>query len=170
MMARLAATTAVVLVPAARRLWRRRRLRRRHGAIWERGHLRRCSGATGGVATTEPGDDESSDPEAPRLDPEANQEPVPEGSVPPEDRTGKPPRYTRENPLSKEQLKAIERPIYEQSRYLCKRLGVEGMKREYRLDSSDPEEVARAVAERTYQREARDAVFSGCLAGLRSGD
>ena len=130
----------------------------------------RRHGATGGVATTEPGDGKSSDPEAPRLDPEANQEPVPEGSVPPEDRTGKPPRYTRKNPLSKEQLKAIERPIYEQTRYLCKRLGVEGMKREYRLDSSDPEEVARAVAERTYQREARDAVFSGCLSGLRSGD
>jgi hypothetical protein len=30
--------------------------------------------------------------------------------------------------------------------------------------------VARAVAERTYQREARDAVYSGCLSGLRSGD
>jgi hypothetical protein len=130
-----------------------------------------AAGATGGVDTTEPGDDKSSDPEVPRIDPpEANQEPVPEGSVPPEDRTGKPPRYTRENPLSKEQLKAIERPIYEQTRYLCKRLGVEGLKREYRLDSSDPEKVARAVAERTYQREARDAVFSGCLSGLRSGD
>ena len=127
-------------------------------------------GATGGVATTEPSDGESSDPATPKLDPEANREPVPEGSVPPEDRTGKPPRYTRENPLSKEQLKAIERPIYEQSRYLCKRLGVEGMRREYRLESSDPEEVARAVAERTYQRQARDAVFSGCLAGLRSGN
>ena len=126
-------------------------------------------GATGGAATTEPGG-QSSDGTTPRLDPEANQQPVPEGSVPPADRTGKPPRYTRENPLSKEQLKAIERPIYEQSRYLCKRLGVEGMRREYRLESSDPEAVARAVAERTYQREARDAVFSGCLAGLRSGN
>ena len=127
-------------------------------------------GATGGVATTEPRSGENSESDTPKLDPDANQEPVPEGSVPPEDRTGKPPRYTRENALSKEQLKAIERPIYEQSRYLCKRLGVEGMRREYRLESSDPEEVARAVAERTYQREARDAVFSGCLAGLRSGN
>jgi hypothetical protein len=127
-------------------------------------------GATGGVATTEPGDGQGSGTDTPKLDPEANREPVPEGSVPPEDRTGKPPRYTRENPLSKEQLKAIERPIYEQSRYLCNRLGVAGMRREYRLESSDPEEIARAVAERTYQREARDAVFSGCLAGLRSGN
>ena len=126
-------------------------------------------GATGGAATTDPGG-QSSDGTTPRLDPEANQQPVPEGSVPPADRTGKPPRYTRENPLSKEQLKAIERPIYEQSLYLCKRLGVECMRREYRLESSDPEAVARAVAERTYQREARDAVFSGCLAGLRSGN
>jgi hypothetical protein len=124
----------------------------------------------GGAATTEPGDGKSSDGDTKKLDPDSNREPVPEGTVPPEDRTGKPPRYTRQNPLSKEQLKAIERPIYEQSRYLCKRLGVEGMKREYRLESSDPEEVARAVAERTYQREARDAVYSGCLSGLRSGD
>jgi hypothetical protein len=127
-------------------------------------------GTTGGAATTEPGEGKSSDGDTPKLDPDANREPVPEGSVPPEDRTGKPARYTRENPLSKEQLKPIERPIYEQSRYLCKRLGVEGMRREYRLESSDPEEVARAVAERTYQRAARDAVYSGCLAGLRSGD
>jgi hypothetical protein len=127
-------------------------------------------GATGGVATTEPGDGKSADGETPKLDPDSNREPVPEGTVPPEDRSGKPSRYTLKNPLSKEQLKAIERPIYEQSRYLCKRLGVEGMKREYRLESSDPEEVARAVAERTYQREARDAVYSGCLSGLRSGN
>jgi hypothetical protein len=128
-------------------------------------------GATGGVATTGPGGDgKTNDGDTLELDPDANRQPVPKGSVPPDDRTGKPPRYTRKNPLSKQQLKAIERPIYEQSRYLCKRLGVEGMRREYRLQSSDPEEVARAVAERTYQREARDAVYSGCLAGLRSGD
>jgi hypothetical protein len=128
------------------------------------------TGATDGIATTESGDGKSSDGDTLKLDPDANREPVPEGSVPPEDRTGKPPRYTRENPLSKEQLKAVERPIYEQSRYLCKRLGVEGMKREYRLESSDPEKVARAIAERTYQRKVRDAVYSGCLAGLRSGN
>ena len=128
------------------------------------------AGATGGVATTEPRDRNSGDGDTLELDPDSNREPVPEGSVPPDERTGKPPRYTRKNPLSKEQLKAIERPIYEQTRYLCKRLGVEGLKREYRLESKDPEEVARAVAERTYQREARDAVYSGCLSGLRSGN
>lgn len=42
------------------------------------------------------------------------------------------------------------------------------MRREYRISSSDPEQVAREVARRTYQREIRDAVYSGCLAGLRS--
>ena len=173
MMARLAATTTVVLsllLVACGGGEDSGDGTGRYGSGATSGDAAGATGATGGVATTEPGDDKSSDPEAPRLDPEANQEPVPEGSVPPEERTGKPPRYTRENPLSKEQLKAIERPIYEQTRYLCKRLGVEGLKREYRLDSSDPEEVARAVAERTYQREARNAVFSGCLSGLRSGN
>lgn len=123
-------------------------------------------GATDGVATTEPQGDEG---DLQKLDPEQNQQPVPEGSTPPEERTDAPPRYTPKNPIPKDQLKAVERPIFEQSRYLCGRLGVEGMKREYRLDTSDPEEVARAVAERTYQRQARAAVYSGCLAGLRSG-
>jgi hypothetical protein len=131
------------------------------------------AGTSDGEATTEPaprkagkrdtGDD-------PQLDLDQNRQPVPEGSVPPDERTGKPPRYTARDAIPKEQLKAIERPIYEQSRYICKRLGVDGMRREYRIESSDPKEVARVVAERTYQRAARDAVYSGCLAGLASGD
>ncbi|MGH2980179.1 MAG: hypothetical protein ACRDLQ_11180 [Solirubrobacterales bacterium] len=129
-----------------------------------------ATGATGGAATTEPGAPDGGGGEAPKLDPDNNREPVPEGSVPPEDRTGSPPRYTRENPIPKEQLKAVERPIFEQSQYLCKRLGIEGMRREYRIGSSDPQDVAREVARRTYLREARDAVYSGCLAGLRSGE
>ena len=106
----------------------------------------------------------------PVLELDENQEPAPKNSVPPDERTDRPPRYTRKNPIPEAQLKAIERPVYEQSRYLCRRLGIEGMRREYRLQSNDPEAIARAVAERTYLREARDAVFSGCLAGLRSGD
>lgn len=108
--------------------------------------------------------------DVPELDPDANREPVPKGSVPPDQRTGKPPRYTRENPIPKDQLKALERPIFEQSRYLCRRLGIEGMRREYRIESSDPEAVAREVARRTYLPETRDAVFAGCLAGLHAGD
>jgi hypothetical protein len=127
------------------------------------------AGATGGAATPAPGDS-TGEGEAPKLDPDSNREPVPEGSVPPADRTGSPPRYTRRNPIPKEQLKAVERPIFEQSQYLCKRLGIDGMRREYRIESSDPRAVAREVARRTYLPEARDAVYSGCLAGLRSGD
>ena len=99
-----------------------------------------------------------------------DRQPVPEGSVLPKDRSGNLPSHAGGKPIPKEQLKAIERPVYEQSRYLCRRLGVDGMRREYRLESSDPEDVAKAVAARTYQREIRDAVYSGCLAGLRSGD
>lgn len=112
---------------------------------------------------------DSEGPPAVELD--KDRQPVaPKNSVPPAERTDPPPRYTRKNPIPKEQLRAIERPVYEQSRYLCRRLGIAGMRREYRLSSRDPEAIARAVAERTYMREARDAVFSGCLAGLRSGD
>jgi hypothetical protein len=132
------------------------------------------AGATGTTSTEERRQEQqqpqSEGEDSPALELDENQEPVPKDSVPPEERTDSPPRYTRKEPLSKEQLKAIERPIYEQSRFLCKRLGVAGMRREYRLQSSDPEVIAREVAERTYMREARDAVFSGCLAGLRSGD
>jgi hypothetical protein len=108
--------------------------------------------------------------DAPDVKLERDQEPVPGGSVLPEDRTGSPPVYTRDKPIPKAQLKAIERPVFEQSRYLCRRLGVDGMRREYRIDSTDPKDVARAVAATTYQREIRAAVFSGCLAGLRAGN
>ena len=125
-------------------------------------------GATGGAPTTEPGEPDGGPGDAPRLDPEANQEPVPEGAVPPDERTGSPPRYRPGKPVPEKRLKPVERPVYEQSRYLCRRLGLEGMRREYRISSSDPEQVAREVARRTYQREIRDAVYSGCLAGLRS--
>jgi len=108
--------------------------------------------------------------DVPDVQLDEDQAPVPEGSVLPEDRSGNPPSYSAGKPIPKEQLKAIERPVYEQSRYLCRRLGVAGMRREYRIESSDPQAVASAVAARTYQREIRDAVYSGCLAGLRSGD
>ena len=113
----------------------------------------------------------SSNPgDVPDVQLDEDRQPVPEGSVLPKDRSGNPPSYSAGKPIPKEQLKAIERPVYEQSRYLCRRLGVDGMRREYRVESSDPEDVASAVAARTYQREIRDAVYSGCLAGLRSGD
>jgi hypothetical protein len=131
------------------------------------------AGTSDGTATSEPAPQKTpkkSADDAPNLDLDQNRQPVPEGSVPPDERTGKPPRYTARDAIPKEQLKAIERPIYEQSRYICKRLGLDGMRREYRIEGTDPKEVARVVAERTYQRAARDAVYSGCLAGLGSGD
>lgn len=126
---------------------------------------------TGGGETTQTRTERQGAQEAvPELELEEGQEPVPKDSVPPDERTGRPSTYDRARPLTKEQLKAIERPIYEQARYFCNRVGVEVLRREYRVESSDPEDVAREAARRTYQREARDAVFSGCLAGLRAGD
>ena len=126
------------------------------------------SGATGNGGSQEKGKSGNAG-DVPDVQLDEQQQPVPEGSVLPKDRSGKPPGYSGKTQIPKEQLKAIERPVYEQSRYLCRRLGIDGMRREYRIDSSDPEDVARAVAARTYQREIRDAVYSGCLAGLRSG-
>lgn len=125
----------------------------------------------GGSSTQKSEQGKSSNPgDVPDVQLDEDQQPVPEGSVLPEDRSGNPPSYSGGKPLPKEALKAIERPVYEQSRYLCRRLGVAGMRREYRIESSDPKDIASAVAARTYQRDIRDAVYSGCLAGLRSGD
>jgi hypothetical protein len=70
-------------------------------------------------------------------------------------------------PKPKVDLKPIERQIFESSRYFCRQAGVEGMRREYGIDSTDPEEIAREAARRTYGRGGADAVYSGCLAGLR---
>ena len=124
-----------------------------------------------GSAARKDGQGKSANPgEVPDVQLDEDQQPVPEGSVLPKDRSGNPPGYSGGKAIPKEQLKAIERPVYEQSRYLCRRLGVDGMRREYRIESTDPQAVARAVAARTYQREIRDVVYSGCLAGLRSGD
>jgi hypothetical protein len=112
----------------------------------------------------------TSESDAPNVQLDEQQEPVPKRATPPGQRSGNAPSYEGQRQIPKEKLKAVERPVYEQSRYLCRRLGVDGMRREYRIDSTDPEEVARAVAARTYQREIRDAVYSGCLAGLRAGN
>jgi hypothetical protein len=72
--------------------------------------------------------------------------------------------------VPKQRLKAAQQPVFEQSRYLCRQVGIDGLRREYRVQSSDPGDVAREVARRTYLREMRDAVYSGCLAGLASGN
>jgi hypothetical protein len=121
-----------------------------------------ATGTTGDVAQQDRGA-AGGEGKAPKLGLGANREPVPKNSKPPG-------RYTRRDPVPKRRLKAAEQAVFDQSRYLCKQLGVEAMRREYRITSSDPREVARAVAGRTYLPEMRDAVYSGCLAGLRSRD
>ena len=70
-------------------------------------------------------------------------------------------------PKPKVDLRPVERQIFESSRYFCRQAGIEGMRREYGIDSTDPEEIAREDARRTYGRGGADAVYSGCLAGLR---
>jgi predicted small lipoprotein YifL len=70
-------------------------------------------------------------------------------------------------PKPKVDLKPVERQIFESSRYFCRQAGVEGMRREYGIDSTKPEDIAREAARRTYGRGGADAVYSGCLAGLR---
>jgi hypothetical protein len=128
-----------------------------------------AEGGDGGSTRKDEQGRSSNQGDVPDVQLDEDQQPVPEGSVLPQDRSGNPPSYSGGKPLPKEALKAIERPVYEQSRYLCRRLGVAGMRREYRIESSDPKDIASAVAARTYQRDIRDAVYSGCLAGLRSG-
>jgi hypothetical protein len=61
----------------------------------------------------------------------------------------------------------LERQIYESSRFFCHRAGVDGMREEYDIASDDPEDIAREAARRNYPRGFPEAVYSGCLTGLR---
>ncbi len=70
-------------------------------------------------------------------------------------------------PQSKAQRKAQAKQAYESSRFFCKAAGIEGLRREYSIASSDPKAIAREAARRTYSRGDAAAVYSGCLAGLR---
>jgi hypothetical protein len=70
-------------------------------------------------------------------------------------------------PTPKQDLTAKEKQIYEISLFFCKEEGIEGMRREYGIKSSDPEDIAREAAKRTYGRGGAEAVYSGCLEGLR---
>lgn len=82
----------------------------------------------------------------------------------------KEPDLPRGAPKPKVDLKPVERQIFESSRFFCRQAGVEGMRREYGIDSTDPEDIAREAARRTYGRGGADAVYSGCLAGLRQAE
>jgi hypothetical protein len=73
-------------------------------------------------------------------------------------------------PKPKADLKPVERQIYESSLFFCREAGIEGMRSEYGIDSTDPEDIAREAARRTYGRGGADAVYSGCLAGLRQAE
>ncbi len=69
-------------------------------------------------------------------------------------------------PMPQADVKKFERQIYESSRFFCKEAGIEGMRREYSIKSSDPKDIAQEAARRTYGRGGAEAVYSGCLAGL----
>jgi hypothetical protein len=70
-------------------------------------------------------------------------------------------------PKPKQDLAPKDKQIYEISLFFCKETGIEGMRREYQIKSSDPEDIAREAARRTYGRGGAEAVYSGCLEGLR---
>ena len=88
-----------------------------------------------------------------------NQEPAPE-------LTEKERKQLEQAPKPKVDVNRISRQIYESSRFFCKEAGIEGLRREYSIESSDPKDIAREAARRTYGRGGGDAVYSGCLAGL----
>ena len=70
-------------------------------------------------------------------------------------------------PQPAREFTGLERQIYESSRFFCHRAGVEGMRQEYDIASKDPQDVAREAARRSYPRGFPEAVYSGCLTGLR---
>lgn len=117
---------------------------------------------TDGQTQTQPTDKQGSsgDSEAQAKIELDNSEPAP--AVPPKQR-----KKASHEPQSKAQRKAQAKQIYESSKFFCKTAGIEGMQKEYGVASADPEEIAREAARRTYSRGDSDAVYSGCLAGLR---
>ena len=93
-----------------------------------------------------------------------NSEPAP---TPPAQQRGDDQDLPRGAPTPKSDLKPQDRSIYETSRFFCRQTGIEGMRREYGIEGSDPEEIAREAVRRTYGRGGAEAVYSGCLTGLR---
>ncbi len=89
-----------------------------------------------------------------------------EDSQPAPELTERERKQLEEAPQPKVDVNRIERQIYESSRFFCKEAGIEGLRREYSVESSDPKDIAREAARRTYGRGGSDAVYSGCLAGL----
>jgi hypothetical protein len=73
-------------------------------------------------------------------------------------------------PQSQTQRKAVQKQVYESSRFFCKTAGVTGLRREYNIPDGDPETIAREAARRTYSRGDAGSVHSGCLAGLREAE
>ena len=62
----------------------------------------------------------------------------------------------------------LARQIYESSRYFCRVAGVEGMRKEYGIESDDPKDIAEEAARRNMPRGYPEAVYWGCLEGLRT--
>lgn len=120
-------------------------------------------GGTGPAASTAPAGSGATGTDDPRKPDPGRDERTPEQTTAPEDR-GKGTRGYKPKPVPRRKL------IYEQSRYLCGQVGIEGLQREYGIESTDPRTLARAVSRRTSMRGMRAAVYSGCLAGLGSGD
>jgi hypothetical protein len=69
-------------------------------------------------------------------------------------------------PTLRRDLSPQERQAYDTAEFFCKRAGIEGMRREYSVESTDAADVAREAARRYYARSMQEAVYSGCLAGL----
>jgi hypothetical protein len=70
-------------------------------------------------------------------------------------------------PRPKSELKPEDRQVYDVARFFCRQAGIAGLRREYGIESTDPEDIAREAARRTSDRGDIEAVYSGCLTGLR---
>ena len=57
--------------------------------------------------------------------------------------------------------------LYKQSKEVCSYLTLDGLAREYNVKPKTPEAVARRYS-KAYPKNARDAVYRGCKAGLSS--
>lgn len=90
-------------------------------------------------------------------------------AAPPSSRVPRGGEVPHQEVLEPSTIESLQGPVVEQTRLMCKRLGAEGLRRQFDIKSEDLTDIAREVATRSYGANFREATFQACLSGLRDG-
>jgi hypothetical protein len=121
------------------------------------------SGASGAVAPkTKPRQPETGGARTPSDEEKS----APAGATPPKPATPRPKKRRKRTTYGVNSLPPGSLRLYfSQARIVCKFLTLDGMAKEYEIESKDPGEIAEAYSA-AFPITARRAVFKGCKAGL----